>query len=96
MLQEDRYTDGGDVEDQVTAFLSEPPEEVHKDPPRLDYKGFQGLILAFLQLADVSPNQASILTTCALNDRQCHTTKSVRCHFPKLPMLESCESRRTA
>jgi len=51
------------VEDQVTAFLS---EELHKDPPRLDFEEFHGLICTFSQLADVLTEQASMLTTCGL------------------------------
>ncbi len=93
MLQEDKHTDGDEVEDQVTAFLS---EELHKDPPRLDFEEFHGLIRATSQLADVSAEQASMLTTCGLNDSQCCTTVSVGCHNSKPSMLESCESRRTS
>jgi len=93
LLQEEKHTDGDEVEDQVTAFLS---EELHKDPPRLDFEEFHGLIRAFSKLADVSAEQASMLTTCGLVDRQCLIEVSVGCHFPKPSMLESCESRRTA
>lgn len=77
MLQEDNHTDGDEVDDQVTAFLS---EELHKDPPRLDFEEFYGLIRAFSQLADVSAEQASMLTTCGLVDSRCRTTVSVGCH----------------
>ena len=64
MLQEgDRQSDGVDVGDQVMAFLE---EEMRKDPPRLNFEDFQGLVRTFCELAEVPAEQASphILQAC--------------------------------
>lgn len=66
MLQEDDEQ-GGDpgAEDQVTTFLE---RELQKDPPRLDFEGFQGLVRTFCELAGVQTQQARA-HTCARSSR---------------------------
>ncbi|CAL5230034.1 g13479 [Coccomyxa viridis] len=43
--EHDKQADGAAEEDQVIAFLE---EEMRKNPPRLDFKGFQALVYEFL------------------------------------------------
>ena len=57
MLQEgDEGSDASGAEDQVTAFLE---QEMRKDPPRLDFEGFQGIVRTFSELAGAQREQAS-------------------------------------
>ena len=64
MLQEhDKQADGAAEEDQVIAFLE---EEMRKNPPRLDFKGFQALVRAFCQLVGVHTEKASPHALCKL------------------------------
>ena len=79
MLQEgDRQGDGAGAEDQVTAFLE---EELRRDPPRLDFDGFQGLVRAFSEAAEVSADQVS--------PHPCKSVKSQRCNAEGGSVVES-------
>ncbi len=64
VLQEhDKEGDSPTEDDEVTAFLE---EEIRKDPPRLDFEGFQSLVRTFCERAGVPTEQASPQAWCKL------------------------------
>lgn len=69
LQEDDKHGDDGlGAEDQVTEFLE---EELRRDPPRLDFEGFQGLVRSFSELAGVPTTEASTHTSCELAALQC-------------------------
>ena len=68
LLLQDDYVSGlrdcdpsPEEQERVIAFLV---EEARRDPPRLDFEGFQELVRAFSQLAGISAEKASAHSSC--------------------------------